>query len=108
MAAVPMTERAVLVEAWRLALEEAYQAWRYDYTCNVEQAALANSWRFEPEVRDLFVSVYQEVYPQGLEAFQSGSYAIADGLTKEERRVLFRKYADSRLPRERGQTELSC
>src|SRR5690242_9522065 len=108
MMATQQTERSIRIEAWRFALEEAYHAWRYDYTCNVEQAALAYSWRLEPEFRDLFVSVYQEVYPQGLEAFQSGSYAIADGLSKGERLFLFGRYANSRLPRERGETEPSC
>jgi hypothetical protein len=109
MMATQQTERSIRIEAWRFAMEDAYQAWRYDYTCNIRQVAISNSWRLDtPEQRDLFVAAYQEVYPQGLEAFRSGSYAIADGLTKGERLFLFGKYADSRVPRERGQTEPSC
>jgi len=96
------TERDVRLEASKHALEAAWNAWRYDYQDKVEQAALANSWRV-PKHRDLFAATYQEAYAQGLEAFQSGRYAIMDGLSQTERLELFERYAKMRLPREREQ-----
>jgi hypothetical protein len=101
-----VTERSVTIDAGVLAMEAAWSDWHDGFSSNVEQLALANSWRYLLEAhRALFVQTFVQFYARGLAAFQSKQYAIADNLPRAERLWLFHDFIEIRLPgRQRGQS----